>query len=153
MEAGYAGSVDDKAKLTGISVPVLCSKFYPCKPYCSCVARWLREDDSLRKEAGGLMDVFLGLWKQSTEHQANSSTPERMVDYRLWLVSALAGTLMEKNGREIFKTHRGWDVVWSDIQNAFLQLPRLILAQKLSPRNLRLKSSFCLITWTSRIAR
>lgn len=80
---------------------------------------WLREDDSLRKEAGGLMDVFLGLWKQSTEHQVNSSTPERIVDYRLWLVSALAGTLMEKNGREMFKIHSGWDVIWLDIQNAY----------------------------------
>ena len=111
---------------------------------------WLREDDSLRKEAGGLMDVFLGLWKQSTEHQANSSMPEGMVDYRLWLVSALAGTLMEKNGREIFKTHRGWDMVWSDIQNAYQSIPpatSLNSSSEAEPQKLATEELRVLVDW------
>ena len=74
---------------------------------------WLREDDSLGKEAGGLMDVFLGLWKQS------QSSPEG-VDYRLWLVSALEGTLTEKNGREMFKKMGGWELLWSEVRSAYL---------------------------------
>jgi len=94
---------------------------------------WLREDDSLRKEAGGLMDVFLGLWKQSSEHQVNSGMPEKIVDYRLWLVSAIAGTLTEKNGREMFKIHGGWDVVWLDIQNVYRSTSPTRLPTSLDP--------------------
>jgi len=74
---------------------------------------WLREDDSMRKEAGGLVDVFLGLWKQS------QSSPEG-VDYRLWLVSALEGTLTEKNGREMFRKNEGWELLWGEVRNVYL---------------------------------
>ncbi|KAF8423638.1 Neurochondrin-domain-containing protein [Tirmania nivea] len=73
---------------------------------------WLREDDSLAKEAGGLMDVFLGLWKQS------QNTPGA-VDYRLWLVSALEGTLAEKNGREMFRKLGGWELLWGEVRNLY----------------------------------
>jgi len=74
---------------------------------------WLREDDSLGKEAGGLMDVFLGLWKQS------QSSPGG-VDYRLWLVSALEGTLTEKNGREMFRKMGGWELLWGEVRSGYL---------------------------------
>lgn len=78
---------------------------------------WLREDDSLRKEAGGLMDLFLGLWKQSTEKQAEIGG---IVDYRLWIVSALEGTLTEKNGRELFKQFGGWELLWAEAKHFYL---------------------------------
>ncbi|KAF8455380.1 Neurochondrin-domain-containing protein, partial [Terfezia claveryi] len=73
---------------------------------------WLREDDSLRKEVGGLMDMFLGLWKQSQNSLGG-------VDYRLWLVSALEGALMEKNGREMFRKMGGWELLWGEVRSGY----------------------------------
>ena len=84
---------------------------------------WLREDDSLRKEASGLMDLFLGLWKQSIEvsHHSSALIPGGVVgvDYRLWLIGALEGTLCEKRGREEFQKQGGWEYIWSDIKKAY----------------------------------
>lgn len=73
---------------------------------------WLREDDSLRKEVGGLMDVFLGLWKRSQSSLGGW-------DYRLWLVSALEGTLTEKNGREMFRKMGGWELLWGEVRSRY----------------------------------
>lgn len=71
---------------------------------------WLKEDESLRGEAGGLMDVFLGLWSKGIEAG---------VDYRAWLVGALSGVLEEPNGRTIFVKLMGWKVVWEDLRSIY----------------------------------
>ncbi|KAL7274099.1 hypothetical protein RUND412_003020 [Rhizina undulata] len=71
---------------------------------------WLREDDSLRKEAGGLTDLFLGLWTKGAEAG---------VDYRSWIIGALQGTVWEKNGQEMFKKSGGWDLVWGDLKRIY----------------------------------
>ncbi|KAF8466621.1 Neurochondrin-domain-containing protein [Kalaharituber pfeilii] len=82
---------------------------------------WLREDDSLRKEAGGLMDLFLGLWKQSTDEDAKSKQYSGLrVDYRLWLVCALEGTITERNGKEAFQNQHGWELLWEDVKKAYV---------------------------------
>ena len=85
---------------------------------------WLREDESLRKEAGGIMDLFLGLWKISIEdhtrgEKSQLEQQQLTIDYRLWLVGALEGTITEKNGREAFQSQGGWDLLWNDIKRTY----------------------------------
>lgn len=72
---------------------------------------WLREDESLRKEAGGLMDLFLGLWEKGSDVG---------VDYRIWLIGALEGVLEERNGREMFLKLRGWELLWEDLKEQYM---------------------------------
>ena len=71
------------------------------------LAFWLKEDEALRKEAGGLMDVFLGLWTKGMEAG---------VDYRPWIVGALEGVLEEPHGREMFLQLKGWKIMWDDLR-------------------------------------
>ncbi|KAI5849043.1 Neurochondrin-domain-containing protein [Tricharina praecox] len=71
------------------------------------LAFWLREDESLREEAGGMVDVFLGLWTRGQEAG---------VDYRPWVVTALHGVMEEKHGREVFVQLRAWRTVWEDLR-------------------------------------
>ncbi|KAI5780140.1 Neurochondrin-domain-containing protein [Peziza echinospora] len=83
---------------------------------------WLREDESLRKEAGGIMDLFLGLWRISVEDHTRGKSQQQhqlTIDYRLWLVGALEGTIAEKNGREAFQNQGGWDLLWNDIKRTY----------------------------------
>jgi hypothetical protein len=68
---------------------------------------WLKEDEALRKEAGGLMDVFLGLWTKGLESG---------VDYRSWIIGALDGILEEPHGRAMFQQLQGWQLVWNDLK-------------------------------------
>ncbi|KAA8907326.1 Neurochondrin-domain-containing protein [Sphaerosporella brunnea] len=68
---------------------------------------WLKEDEALRKEAGGLMDVFLGLWTKGLEAG---------VDYRSWIIGALDGILEEPHGRAMFQQLKGWQLVWNDLK-------------------------------------
>ncbi|KAI5817090.1 Neurochondrin-domain-containing protein [Pyronema omphalodes] len=68
---------------------------------------WLKEDEGLRKECGGLVDVFLGLWTKGKDAG---------VDYRPWILAAFSGVLEEKHGREMFKENKGWKVLWDDLK-------------------------------------
>ncbi|OHF02636.1 hypothetical protein CORC01_02032 [Colletotrichum orchidophilum] len=72
------------------------------------LAIWLREDDNdlLRKEAAGLTDMLLDLYK--------SSSPESL-DFRSPILVGLEGILVEKAGLEEFTTHNGWDVLNKDL--------------------------------------
>ncbi|KAI5836919.1 Neurochondrin-domain-containing protein [Morchella snyderi] len=74
------------------------------------LALWLREDESLRVEAGGLMDVWLGLWARGADAG---------VDYRVWVVAALEGVLEEEHGRAEFARCGGWRVVFSDLKRIY----------------------------------
>lgn len=71
---------------------------------------WLREEESLRSEAGGMVDFFLGLWTRGSEAG---------VDYRMWVVGALEGVLEEDHGRAQFSKYGGWEVVWGDLKNVY----------------------------------
>jgi len=71
------------------------------------LAFWLREDEGLREEAGGLVDVFLGLWTRGLEAG---------VDYRPWIVAAFEGVLEEKHGREVFVQLKAWETIWEDLK-------------------------------------
>lgn len=68
---------------------------------------WLKEDEGLQKECGGLVDVFLGLWTKGKEAG---------VDYRPWILAGFSGVLEEKHGREMFKENQGWKVLWEDLK-------------------------------------
>ncbi|KXH66926.1 hypothetical protein CSAL01_02297 [Colletotrichum salicis] len=72
------------------------------------LAIWLREDDNdlLRKEAAGLTDLLLDLYK--------SSSPLSL-DFRSPILVGLEGILVEKAGLEEFTTHNGWDVLTKDL--------------------------------------
>jgi hypothetical protein len=71
------------------------------------LSRWVRDDEELRKEASGLMDVFLGLWQKGMEAG---------VDYRPWIVGALQGVLEEVHGRAMFMEQKGWRLLWDDLK-------------------------------------
>ncbi|KAH8153040.1 uncharacterized protein LAJ45_02627 [Morchella importuna] len=74
------------------------------------LALWLREDESLRVEAGGLMDFWLGLWARGAEAG---------VDYRVWVVATLEGVLEEEHGRAEFGRCGGWGVVFGDLKRIY----------------------------------
>ncbi|OHW90876.1 DUF1941 family protein [Colletotrichum incanum] len=69
---------------------------------------WLREDDNdlLRKEAAGLMDMLIDLYK--------ASSPVRL-DFRSPILVGLEGILVEKAGLEEFTTHNGWGALTQDL--------------------------------------
>ncbi|KAK2032730.1 DUF1941-domain-containing protein [Colletotrichum zoysiae] len=69
---------------------------------------WLREDDNdlLRKEAAGLTDMLIDLYK--------ASSPTRL-DFRSPILVGLEGILVEKAGLEEFTTHNGWDALTRDL--------------------------------------
>lgn len=71
---------------------------------------WLREEESLRVEAGGLVDFFLGLWRRGMEEG---------VDYRVWVLGALEGVVEEEHGRAQFGKYGGWEVVYSDLKGIY----------------------------------
>lgn len=71
------------------------------------LALWLKEDEGLRTEGGGLMDVFLGLWSKGLACA---------VDHRSWILGVLEGVLQESHGRAMFREFRGWNLLWDDLK-------------------------------------
>ncbi|PKS10315.1 hypothetical protein jhhlp_002066 [Lomentospora prolificans] len=76
------------------------------------LAIWIREDDSssLRKEASGLLDMLLDLYK--------SSLPTKY-DFRSAVLVALEGILAVKKGKEAFFAHDGWAILAKDLLDIF----------------------------------
>ncbi|KAF9871662.1 hypothetical protein CkaCkLH20_10860 [Colletotrichum karsti] len=72
------------------------------------LALWLREDDNelLRKEAAGLVDMLIDLYKLSS--------PAKL-DFRSPILVGLEGILVEKAGLEEFSTHNGWQALTQDL--------------------------------------
>ena len=71
------------------------------------LALWLKEDEGLRTEGGGLMDVFLGLWAKGLACG---------IDHRSWILGVLEGVLQESHGRAMFREFQGWKVLWDDLK-------------------------------------
>lgn len=69
---------------------------------------WLREDDNeqLRKEATGLIDMFMDLYR--------ASTPEKL-DFRSPVLVALEPLVTLHQGRELFLRHDGWQILSKDL--------------------------------------
>lgn len=74
------------------------------------LAIWLREDDNdmLRKEAAGLTDMFMDLYRSSTEDGAR-------LDFRRPVLVALEGTTILEDGAASLLDHNGWEVLTQDL--------------------------------------
>ncbi|KAI9782367.1 MAG: hypothetical protein M1839_005240 [Geoglossum umbratile] len=84
------------------------------------LALWLREDENetLRREASGITDVFLGLYTQSTDSGVQNPAPRTVpentkpLDFRPALLTAFEGTITTDDGVEAFLDANGWEVLW-----------------------------------------
>ncbi|KAM4055316.1 neurochondrin domain-containing protein [Hirsutella rhossiliensis] len=76
------------------------------------LALWLREDENklLRKEATGLVDMFMDLYR--------ASTPEKL-DFRSPVLVALEALVVLDQGRELFLRHDGWQILSKDLAEIF----------------------------------
>ena len=74
------------------------------------LALWLRDDDNdrLRQEAAGIMDVLLGLYKLGME----TSTP-----FQSPVLTALEGILTTDASIDAFLQHDGWTLLWADLSH------------------------------------
>jgi len=74
------------------------------------LAIWLREDDNelLRKEAAGLSDMFIDLYRRS-------GAPDQGLDFRRPVLVALEGITVEKKGIESFLANDGWRALTDDV--------------------------------------
>lgn len=72
------------------------------------LALWVREDDNdtLRKETTGLMDMFMDLYQSSFSEK---------LDFRSPVLVGLEGLITVKKGREIFLSHDGWQILSRDL--------------------------------------
>lgn len=72
------------------------------------MALWLREDENelLRKEATGLVDMFMDLYR--------ASAPEKL-DFRSPILVALEALVVLDRGRELFLRHDGWRILSKDL--------------------------------------
>ncbi|KAM0562607.1 hypothetical protein ACHAPJ_002297 [Fusarium lateritium] len=77
------------------------------------LALWLREEenDILRKEATGLMDMFMDLYKSSSQEK---------LDFRSPVLVALEGLTTLPKGRELLLANDGWAILTRDL-NTILQ--------------------------------
>jgi hypothetical protein len=73
------------------------------------LAIWIREDENenLRNESAGIMDMLVELYK--------ASTPKR-VDFRYPILLALEGILSTEDGVEAFLGQDGWQIVFQDLE-------------------------------------
>jgi hypothetical protein len=73
------------------------------------LAIWVREDENenLRSESAGLMDMFIELYKSSS-----SGT----VDFRYPILLALEGILDTEDGVDAFLGQEGWEVLFADLE-------------------------------------
>lgn len=74
------------------------------------LAIWLREDDNdmLRKEAAGLTDMFIDLYRSSAEQGAR-------LDFRRPVLVALEGTTVLEDGAASLLDQNGWEVLTQDL--------------------------------------
>lgn len=72
------------------------------------LALWLREDDNeqLRMEATGLLDVFMDLYKKPVDGG---------LDFRSPILVGLEGLMTVDDGRELLLKHDGWKILTLDI--------------------------------------
>ncbi|PQE21609.1 Duf1941 family protein [Rutstroemia sp. NJR-2017a WRK4] len=72
------------------------------------LAIWIREDtnENLRKESAGMMDMFMELYRMSSEQET---------DFRYPILLALEGIMSLEDGVESFLNHDGWQIVSEDL--------------------------------------
>ncbi|KAK4241685.1 e9b59b6a-f39c-4d2a-9b94-75afe2ab05bc [Achaetomium macrosporum] len=74
------------------------------------LAIWIREDDNdlLRKEAAGLSDMLLDLYRDGSQGGGK-------LDFRRPVLVAFEGIIVEKKGREAFLDNGGWSALADDL--------------------------------------
>lgn len=74
------------------------------------LAIWIREDENenLRNETAGLMDMFIELYKSSSQNS---------LDFRYPILLALEGIMVTEEGVENFLGQDGWQVIFQDLQS------------------------------------
>ncbi|ESA43169.1 DUF1941-domain-containing protein [Neurospora crassa] len=79
------------------------------------LAIWLREDDNeqLRKEASGLGDLFIDLYRHSC-HPPDPTKGDRL-DFRRPVLMAWEGLVEERKGVESFLANGGWQALADDL--------------------------------------
>jgi len=93
-----------------------------------CLAIWLREDDNevLRKEASGLLDMFVELYHVScsslpSAESSGKTRGRRALDFRRPVLVALEGITADtednedNTGIEALLSHEGWKVLTADL--------------------------------------
>ncbi|KAL9039417.1 MAG: hypothetical protein Q9214_004888, partial [Letrouitia sp. 1 TL-2023] len=80
------------------------------------LALWLREDDNeaLRKEAAGIVDVFLALYNCA---QGADDDDAELLDFQSPVLIALEGVMVTSEGVEAFLANEGWEVLVKDLQS------------------------------------
>ncbi|EGZ72249.1 DUF1941-domain-containing protein [Neurospora tetrasperma FGSC 2509] len=82
------------------------------------LAIWLREDDNeqLRKEASGLGDLFIDLYRHSC-HQPDQKkkNDQKLLDFRRPILMAWEGLVEERKGVESFLANGGWQALADDL--------------------------------------
>ncbi|KAK1780317.1 Neurochondrin-domain-containing protein [Copromyces sp. CBS 386.78] len=80
------------------------------------LAIWLREDDNeqLRKEASGLGDLFIELYRSSCQRRASGKEEEKL-DFRRPILMAWEGLIEERKGVESFLVNGGWQALSEDL--------------------------------------
>ncbi|KAM0303600.1 hypothetical protein HYE67_003676 [Fusarium culmorum] len=88
------------------------------------LALWLREEenDTLRKEATGLTDMFMDLYKSSSQDK---------LDFRSAVLVALEGLIAVPQGCELLLGNDGWTILTRDL-GSILQHPRACREQDAS---------------------
>lgn len=73
------------------------------------LAIWIREDDNdnLRNESAGLMDMLVELYKTSSPG---------MLDFRYPILLALEGMMITEDGVDNFLSQEGWQVIGQDLE-------------------------------------
>ncbi|KAL2124071.1 hypothetical protein VTJ04DRAFT_436 [Mycothermus thermophilus] len=86
------------------------------------LALWVREDDNdtLRKETAGLVDMFVEVYRDGCELAATTSSTAKKeggLDFRRAVLVAFEGLLVDKKGRNAILDNSGWEVLSSDLFN------------------------------------
>ncbi|KAF4441234.1 hypothetical protein F53441_12083 [Fusarium austroafricanum] len=89
------------------------------------LALWLREEenDILRKEATGLMDMFMDLYKSSSQDK---------LDFRSPVLVALEGMTTLPKGRELLLANEGWVILTNDLNSILQHTSRICREQEAS---------------------
>ncbi|KAH7412871.1 Neurochondrin-domain-containing protein [Cadophora sp. MPI-SDFR-AT-0126] len=74
------------------------------------LAIWIREDENenLRNETAGLMDMFIELYKSSSQNT---------LDFRYPILLALEGIMITEEGIDGFLSQEGWQVIVEDLRS------------------------------------
>ncbi|QSZ37717.1 hypothetical protein DSL72_008816 [Monilinia vaccinii-corymbosi] len=78
------------------------------------LAIWIREDENenLRKESAGMMDMFIELYKISIKDEP---------DFRYPILLALEGIMTTEDGVEAFLNQDGWQAVFEDLASIIIK--------------------------------